>query len=459
MRLFGLGKPKDVDAAPPAMSAWMRTVVDAVLSLDESGTLDGASLRRNSSDAMPDGAGDRRDWIVARTIEAMSHPAADAAFRMDEDLGRAIRTELASPGSVKALMSRGGLNAGVERVAFVIGARRVQLAETGVHAMRRIAAERDVLVAAADAVLVRRFAHSPHARMDGPPSDAPRRREWVQEMLLGEAAAISSGAMPPQDVAMAARVSRTPIGEFAKDGAMTVSFPAFLPDAYASMTETRRSRAERLAMLDPALVAERFSVIPGFTDHASADRVALMLSASIAEDTRRIAMLPGASSTPSDVLTIDMSDLSAAADGELVFSGDLIVSGERICRISSGPDGAIEADMWSEGCGHADLASIDLYLAAFGGLRDDGTALDSLSFRILDIVGMKVAVDAYSEAAAQTVFFRVDERGEAVLVAVRIPQGGDREGAIAYVAGENPSALPLDRLPLEDAALTWMALT
>lgn len=460
MGLFGMGGPPrgggggTSDALVAEISARIAAAV-------QSGSVRADGLSSGPGDRPPGSHAGLAVWIADRLEGIMGRGDGDARFAGDGAVAIAVRQELAVPGAVERLLGRGRLAEEVDRIVAAVVARRLLLTASGDLASRRVDAEAVRLETVDDAALVRRFARSPSCRLDPPPADPARRRIWVREMLLGETVAISTGMLAPLDVARIAIACRVPTDLAAGLGGAEAPLraPPHHLGTSAANQETRRSRAAALSQQAPETLSKRFGAVPGFAERlVGPDRTDLIAAALMAEELRRLARLPGSSGSPGAALSIDLADLVMDASGDLMFAGDLVVGDERICRLESPGGGVLEASAWSEGCGPADLAALDVFFGAFGSPRDDGELPDSLAFRVLDLVAVRVAADAYRAASADTVMFVLEDREGPSLVSVRVPSGGSRAGAVAHVSERLPGAVCLDDLPLDEAALLWSSL-
>ena len=420
-----------------------------------------AVLLRRPSDPEPcPTTGPERDaWIGRQVAGAFRTRVARSVYRFDEALEEAVADHLRSPERISTLLDgTEDVHTRNDREALIIAARYASLARGGGASLARIEAETEELCRAPDAAVTARLHGTPPARMDALPADEARRRLWLGEMLTGEAAAISTGAMPPGHVARAAVHGRFPVShDRPADGSpVEVRFPAYHPEG--GRDAQRIAQAETLAHQDDQRLLSRFGGIPGCTTPPAdrARRVSWTRRALTAEAVRRAA---GLDARPSS-LALDLVDIETALEGDLLsFSGQLVLSGERICRITSPGGGEISADAWAEGCGPQDLEALDLVLSATGDPRDDGVTPDSLGARLMDRVAMHLALESYREAAARAVVFTVEEDGLPVVLTVPIPEGGTRDGARAAMRAAHPDAVALDEMQDDDAALLWAALS
>lgn len=416
-------------------------------------------LRRPADhDDMPGRKLDRDAWIGRQVDTAFRTRVARTVYRFDDALEDAIHTHLHTPSRISSLLEgHEDIHTRNDREALIICARYAALARGGVPSLTRIDSEVEILAALHDDAVAARLHGTPPARMDMPPTDMSHRRHWLREMLAGEAAAISTGSMTPQHVAHAAVHARfAVVHDRPADGSpIEVRFPAYHPDE--DRTAQRLSQAEAMAALDDHRLMARFGVIPGCDTPPSerVRRVSWIRRALTAEAVRRAAGLD-AQSGP---LALDLVDIDTTITGEtLSFSGQLVLSGERICRITSPGNGEISADQWSEGCGPGDLQALDMILSATGDPRDDGATPDSLAARLMDRIALHLALESYREAAAGAVIFTIEENGLQVLLSVPIPANGTRDGARVAMTSAHPTAVALDDMPDDDAALLWAAI-
>lgn len=423
----------------------------------ETGT---ARLKRGSDTLpVPVAARDRNAW-ASRQIEASFRiPSTSSVYRLDDGLAAAIDDHLRNPSRLAHLLDGpDDIHTRNERDALAVCARYAQLARGGANSLMRIDTEADALVGLDAGTIAARFVHTPAVRMDAVPSDEARRRHWLREMLAGEATAISTGAMSPEAVARAAVHARFPVThDRPADGSrIEVRIPSYHADGDAG--GQRGAQATHMADQDDTRLLSRFGTIPGCTPppKASGDRAAWVLRALTAEALRRSAALDAQATS----IPLELADIEATTDdGVLVFTGQLVVAGERICRITSAGGGEISADEWSEGATPADLEALDMVLAATGESRDGGETPDSLAARMLDRVAMHLALRSYRDAAAKALVFTIEEDGEPAVMTIPIPEGGTRDGARLIMVEAYPQAVVLDDMPDEDAALLWVALS
>jgi hypothetical protein len=159
-------------------------------------------------------------------------------------------------------------------------------------------------------------------------------------------------------------------------------------------------------------------------------------------------------------LTIDLVKIEIFnSESEIHFRGVLVVDNERICRISSPGNGIINADQWNEGCSDKDMEALDIYIAATGEPRDNGTTPDSLAATIIDRISMHASIQAYRQATMDTTLFFLEEQNGGKILSIKIPDGGTREGAREVMKKTWPNAASLDLMTEEEATITWITFS
>jgi hypothetical protein len=441
-------------------SATDALIAEAVRLMSKDPDTGAARLRRPSDKAeAPTRHRERDEWAASQVRASFRLPSTASVYQLDEALSAAIAEALHRPDRCARLLEGpDDIHSRNERDALAICARYAMLARGGSTSLMRIDAEADALTQADDASVFLRLEHTPPVRMDPVPADHARRRHWLRETLAGEATAISTGMMSPAAVARAAVHARFPVRhDRPDDGArIEIRFPAYHADS--DVGAQRASQAGHMAEQDDTRLLARFGTLPGCMPPPSEgdQRVRWVAKALTAETLRRSAALDNQAAS----IPIDLADIEAATDdGVLVFTGQLVVAGERICRITSPGAGEITADEWSEGASPADLEALDMVLAATGESRDGGETPDSLAARLLDRVAMHLALRSYREAAATALVFTIEEDGEPAVMTIPIPEGGTRDGARTIMLEAYPRAVVLDDMPDEDAALLWVALS
>lgn len=414
-------------------------------------------LRRDETDTAPAAGEARAAWIRERVLTSFDIPITRKAYVLDEDIDRAIHRRLRDERRMDALLvGAESLHRANERVALAMASRYASLLRGGVDMVRRVETETTLLDEAQQAVIAARFAHTPPARMDALPTDQIRRRQWLRDTLIVEGAAILSGRIRAQHVAAMAATSLLPADHRRNaDGSPIIA--RAIAHQEGGEGERIDMQATNLSGQSDEALASRFGALPGCGTPPS-DREARMRWIRLAlkvEAGRRLAGLSG-TDRAARPLSITLSDVDVREDGS--FGTDLMVDGERICRMVSPGDGVIEAEAWTDGCTPADLAILDAYIGATGAPRDDGGLPDSLALTILDLVTMDLVVKDFARAAERAVIFTIEGEGGLELLSIAIPEGGSREGARAAMLAAHPDAAALDDMAPEDAALLWAAL-
>jgi len=429
--------------------------LDTLISWAQTRFTDEASLERlrpSHGEPLPEPK-ERQAWIKRQLAAAFSVPGTRRIYALEGAVAQLIDARLREPARLSNLIdSEDNIHHRNETEALKIAARHAALAAGGMAAVRRIAVEAERLAELPDAAILRRLECSPATRLDPIPADPPRRRQWLRDALTGEAAAIAGGAMSPMRVARAALLSLAPVKHERPSDGSPIRAPIGAWSPHTDPTREFPGRAARMAAQPDNVLVARFRAIPGgdAPPRDPDDRKTWTCRALEAEVIRPLAGLSGAKPRP---LSIDLHGIATGDPAKgFHFGGTLVVDGERICRIVSPGDGVIEADQWSHGCGPDDIGILDLHIAVTGQPRDGGETPDSLAATLIDRVAMHVAVAAYRDASADTVLFH---EGDEIL-AIRIPEGGSREGAREAMMEKRPAATCLDMMPEQEAAMVWM---
>ena len=470
-RLFGRkdDAPAPVAAIPakPAavhdgmrMKAFRRSAAQAVAS----GSLPAESFRRTGKDAdgAPPAGPQREAWINDAIDRTLGLPILSSVYVLDHHFLTALSEHVEEDVDLDELARHpDGFCMAFERMATAIAARHAWYAATGDRLEERIAVETDILWNGTREDALARFEITPPARVDAMPAADMGLREWIVDMLRGEAVAIAGGLVPPADVARIACRSQLPVVHVRRpDGRPTpITFPGYHPDLH----DPRRhdERAAHLASLSRQIVLNRFTELPGFDVAAGAaygrdEWETLVRRALLVEEVRN---LSGLSMLIGDDEEVELEDVQLLPDSEgMGFSAILHVFGDRVCRITATGDGDMVADEWTEGATREDLDALDTYIAATGEPRDDGETPDSLAMRLLDIVTVHAMVAEYRREAEAAVLFGIEGPGGETLHAEPIPEGWTREAVTEAYLARAPHAVPLDRLDDLSAAELWSSL-
>lgn len=445
----------------PAFTAFRESAVRDVVS----GRLPAAAFQRAGSTTPPPEGARVADWVAEAIDRAATLPITASRYALDAPLMEALSEHYADHVDVVAAASDpDGFPTAFERAASSAAARFAWYGDD-LRIEERITIETEILRDQdADAIRAR-FARTPHVRLDPVPVADAGLRCWIEDMLRGEAYAISAGMVTPTDVARIACLSRLPIIHPAIPAGATrivTTFPGYHPEVYAQMM--RDERSARLAELSRFTMLRRFSAQPGFADAAQAEETAesqegwrlLLAKALVAERVREVTGM-SADVGPYEEVALDDVELRPDGDG-MGFSGDLIAFGDRVCRLTGDGAGVMTADAWSEGSGPGDLDALDAYVAATGEPRDDGRMPDSLALRIMDAVIERTIVEAYLQESADAVLFAVEDATGGSIDRAPLGPEGDRLAAAAVYSAKAPRAVSLDELPDAVAARLWFDL-
>lgn len=395
---------------------------------------------------------------------ALSHPATSSAYDMKGALGRAISQRMRDPETMRHLLDQPDLAEACERIAGGMAARFAAMSASGVDAVRRIAEETSHLASLNDEAVHRRFSGIPPARVDPLPLAEAERRQWIRETLIGENACVRAGAISPAlAVAASQRIAIEVKPPAVGTDRVVLESAAYHPD----LSPWRRIAEQAVVLAEQSdhALRMRFAKHPRMAQtEIPAEpqaRTSWTRRALAADHVRRIAGIAqgGQTDAGAPAMMIELLGiriLVASREG-IEFAGSLFVDGRRICDLSSSGEGRIETSHWMNGCSEDDLTAISDYIAAVGDARDGGRP-DSLTDRILDQVSMHQAVEGYRLASAGALLFIEDGRATPLsLLSVAIPTEGTRAEAASQVRETHPSAVLLDDLDEEDAALVWMA--
>lgn len=440
------------DRGDPAVSAFCDEII-AKIPFEPLLTL----LQDHPEDVPSRNAADRETWIRDRVHTAFAIKATRQVYQIAGALAELIHERLRQPDRLKAQLEQATpLRHANEMLSLAICARHASLLRTGSDMMRRIEDEAAMLDAVDIGLVAKRLTHTPPARMDRIPGDQARRRAWLRDMLIGEAAAIHSGRMTPRQIAEIAASSLLRVEHRREPGdpPIDMSLPHYHDDGEAERIEMQKTNLA--GQTDTALMA-RFSVIPGCTPPPSSheERTKWIRLALKVEAVRKRAGLAVANGEGRPI-SISLENVIVKSDG--AFSATLHVDSQRICAVSSSGDGNIDAGEWTEGCSAADLDALDAYICATGMPRDEGETPDGLVLTILDIVSTEVVLQDLREKMRSALIFWTDVDGEQVILSIPIPEGGSKEGARAFMQAAHPRAVALEDMPEEDAALLWMTL-
>ena len=414
-------------------------------------------LQDHAEDIPPrDGAG-REAWIRDRVHAAFSLKATRQVYQMTDALADLVHERLRHPDRLKMQMEQATpLRHANEMLALAICARHVSLLRTGGDMVRRIDDEAAMLDAVETGLVAKRLVHTPPARMDRIPTDQARRRAWLRDMLIGEAAAIHAGRMTPRQIAEMAAASLLRVEHRREPGDPPIDMtpPHHHDDGEAARIEMQVTNLA--GQTDEALMA-RFGIIPGCTPPPPGheERIRWIRLALKVEAVRRRAGLAMANGEARPV-SVTIENVVVMADGG--FSATLHVDGQRICALSSPGGGDIDAGEWTEGCSAADLDALDAYICATGMPRDEGETPDGLILTILDLVSTEVVLKDLRHKMRSTLIFWTEMEGEQAILSIAIPEGGSKEGAREAMLAAHPRAVALEDMPEEDAALLWITL-
>lgn len=425
-----------------------------------SGSLPPESFKRAQDAAIPADPQARSAWIAASIDRTLGLPVTSTVYALTPEFLEALSRHVEKDVDLEALArAPEGFCMAFERMASGHASRCAWFAAGPERALARIAIETEALRDASHGEIAARFERTPAARVDPIPATDVALRDWLSDMLHGEAAAISAGLVPPADAIRAAFLSNLPV-EHARpaDGSrIPLAFRAFHPALHNPSRHA--DRTGHLSGLARETVMARFADVPGFEARAARtwaidDWRALIAEALLAEEIRVLSGLAVASGPAEEVELTDV----VLADGGAGFAATLHVFGERVCRIACDAEGEMVADEWSEGCSVADLDALDAYVTATGEPRDGGTTPDTLAMRIMDIVLTHAMVAAYREASVGNALFAVHQDGGVALHKEPIDHEEDRERVVRAFASHSPGCIPLDSLDEIDAAELWMTL-
>lgn len=468
-RLFG---KKDEAPAPPAeIAAKPATVHDGhavkafrtrAVQAVAAGTLPPEAFRHKGAETAPGEGAARTAWINAAIDRALALPLTCAVYALDHHFLTALSEHVEENVDLDELARHpDGFCMAFERMATAVASRHAWYAATGERAERRIELETEILRDLDRKEVVMRFELTPPARVEGVPIADISLREWIADMLRGEAIAIAAGLVPPTDVARIACVSRLPtVHVRPEDGSrIAVSFPGYHPDLLDRARH--HDRATHLGSLSRQIVLSRFTALPGFDSAATLTRgqdewTMLIERALLVEEVREVSGIALIPAHDEDVELIDV-ELRPDDDG-MGFSGILHVFGDRVCRLTGTGDGSMFGDEWTEGCSSEDIDTLDGFIAATGEPREDGEMPDSLAMRILDIVAVHTLIEAYMHEREGHAIFALETPDGDILHYEPIHEGQTLAEVVEAFRSTAPRAVSLDDLEDLEAAELWLSL-
>lgn len=427
------------------------------------GDLPAEAFRRKGVETVTIPGRQQAEWIADAIERTLALPLTASIYILDHHLLTALSEHVETSVDLDALARHpDGFAMAFERMASAAASRFAWFAATGQRMATRIETESAILRTKTREEIAARFEGVPPARLDPVPTADVAVRDWIEDMLRGEAVAIGAGLVPPATIARIACRSDLPTVHVRPEGGarVRIAFPAYHPDLLD--TERHVTRAAHFTTLSRQIVHARLTALPGFDEAADRTRMQqewtdLLERALAVEEIRQLSGLASSTGIDEDVALSDV--ILHPNDRGMGFTAILHVFGDRVCRLTGDGGEAMVADEWSEGCGPGDIEALDNYVAATGEPRDDGQSPDSFAMRVMDIITTHAMVEAYLDAREGHAVFGIEgQQGEAIHFEP-IPQGSTREDVIDAYRDMAPRAVSLDDLTDLEAAELWMALS
>lgn len=418
-----------------------------------------------SSEAIPEGLRERRNWIRTQIVRAFQFPKTRQIYKCDDFLTTKIATVLRREDVLLDVIPKvKNIHNACDIIATNVARRYVSLYSTGTVFLKRMNAETEYLSKMEDHQIYQRFSGMPHSRIDPIPALETDRRKWIEEVLIGESACVRLGMVPRDtayNVSQRINAGLPEVGDAIPAAyleAATTIHGEHSPWAYYS------DMAARFSDQSDDFLRKKFAKIPNMNSvtipKSIQERTEWIKIALSAEHIRKSAGLEinDAKHVPkATVLSIEFLGITIHSTNSqgISFEGSLYIDGYRICDIISPGNAQIEAFGWNEGCSIDDLQALSVYIKQTGAPRENGRK-DSLYDRLLDQITMHVALERYRKAREKSVMYLPNGTESPVeIMRVDIPENGTRSGAVSHIRKTNPEAVILDDIEEEDAAMIW----